>query len=94
MRPWIAIVLICAVTACSQFPELDASVSEETRDAPYPELVPLEGLQARISDTSITPEMRGGIEGRVARLRARAARLKRTVIDTDTRARMRAGVRQ
>jgi len=91
LRSFIVATLI-AVAGCSQFPELEASVTDETRDAPYPKLVPLETLQARIGDERITPEMGQTVQVRATRLKSRAARLRRTIIDDSTRSRMRNGV--
>ncbi|MDX1785773.1 hypothetical protein [Roseovarius sp. ZX-A-9] len=88
----ITMILVAALSACSQFPELDAVVSDDIRDAPYPDLVPLDTLDIRTGPGRITPGTAQTVEARVARLKARAARLRRTVIDGDTRARMRDGI--
>lgn len=88
-------VILCPVAvlvvACAQFPELDASQTPGVNDAAYPDLVPLETL-LNGPVVRATPEMRAGIEGRVAGLRARAARLNGPVVDAQTRNRMRRGV--
>ena len=70
------------------------TVTDTARYAPYPDLVPLDGLQARIAETRIAPETVGDTETRIARLKARAARLRGTVIDSGTRQRMKDGIAQ
>ncbi|MCQ0092082.1 hypothetical protein [Roseovarius sp. M141] len=99
MRHSFALALIAALGAgsllpgCAQFPQLDATLTDQSRRAPYPDLVPLSGLQARINDTDTNAGAAPAIEARIARLKSRAARLRGTVIDSDTRTRMQAGVR-
>lgn len=89
----IAISMICAaLAACSTFPELDASVSDEVRDAPYPDLVPMASLEQRTTEGRITDATLPDVNARIARLKARAARLRGTVIDAPTRRRMSGGV--
>ncbi len=67
--------LLLALTACTQFPELDSTRTPGVADAPYPALVPLDtlldGAPPRANAAVI-----GQIEGRVAGLRARASRLQ------------------
>ncbi|HEY9038771.1 MAG TPA: hypothetical protein VIN05_07500 [Roseovarius sp.] len=98
MRRSLPLALITALAAvgllpgCAQFPELDATLTDEARRPPYPDLVPLSGLQERISGTNTDPGTAPAIEARIAGLKTRAARLSGTVIDSDTRARMQAGV--
>ncbi|QIE47461.1 hypothetical protein G5B38_06380 [Pseudohalocynthiibacter aestuariivivens] len=87
-----ALILMAALASCSQFPELDAAVSDDIRDAPYPDLVPLDTLDIRTGTGRIAPDAAQTMESRVARLKSRAARLRRTVIDQDTRARMQGGI--
>ena len=85
-------MLIAALAGCAQFPELDAATSATARDAPYPDLIPVEDIMAQVPQDRITPDTASGLSARVAALRARAARLRGSVIDSPTRARMRAGV--
>lgn len=89
-----ALALGTALAGCSRFPELDETVTAAARAQPYPELVPLSGLQHRLDTPRITPETAPTLEARVERLNARAARLRGSVIDADTQARMQAGVQQ
>lgn len=94
LRPYLALAFCVSLAACAEFPELDAALSEEARSAPYPILLPVEELNARIDAPRIEPETAAGIEARVAALKARAQRLRGTVLDSPTRARMQAGVNQ
>lgn len=87
-----AFVLAGAVSGCAQFPQLDARVSDTVRAQPFPDLVPLDGLHARLASGQITPDTGPAVEARVAHLKARAARLRGAVIDAPTRARIEAGV--
>ena len=88
-----ALLLITFLTACTQFPELDDAVSSRAQDASYPELVPVNGLLARAEPQNATPDQTvASLNARVAALRARASRLRRTVVDPNTRNRMRDGV--
>ncbi len=80
-------------TGCARFPELDAAQTPGVMDAPYPRLVPLEpllnGPVPRASAADI-PE----VEGRVAGLRARAARLQAVQVGPGDVARRVARLRQ
>jgi hypothetical protein len=80
--------------ACTQFPVLDDSVPDALARAEYPDLVPLDPLLAGLSDAPANnAQIEANLQGRVAALRARAARLRGPIVDSATRARMRAGVR-
>ncbi|EPX82056.1 hypothetical protein [Salipiger mucosus] len=93
MRPTPLLLAAALLAACTQFPELDATQTPGVATAPYPDLVPLDWL-TDAPEPRATPEMRAGIEGRVAGLRGRAARLQASeVIPSSVRARMEAGVR-
>ncbi len=83
-----ALTLTLALSACTQFPELDQNTSAETRRAPYPDLLPVEDLRARLDAPRVTDQTTLSLEARVARLRARAARLRGTVIDDTSRQRL------
>lgn len=94
--PALAVLILTAVTACAQFPDLDAALSPGAAGAAYPDLVPVEQLKAQMpraettfdADDPTAPRM----AARIAALRARAASLRGTVIDSPTRARMEVGV--
>lgn len=89
----VATALICLIlTACTQFPELDNTVTPDVEASDFPPLVPLEPLLAGaapvVSDPVQTTET---LEARVAALRARASALqRRNIVDPVTRERMRA----
>ena len=90
-----ATALIClTLTACTQFPELDNTVTPDVEASDFPTLVPLEPLLAGaapvVSDPVQTTET---LEARVAALRARARALQqRSIVDPVTRERMRASL--
>ncbi|MEL6463474.1 MAG: hypothetical protein AAFQ58_00780 [Pseudomonadota bacterium] len=86
-----AALLCLTLTACTQFPELDDTVSPAVQDAAFPALVPLEPLLAGatpvVSDPIATTD---ALQTRVSALRARARALQqRPIVDPATRARMR-----
>ncbi len=80
------------LAACSDFPELDQAVSDSARHADFPELLPLQTILNQAENTQITEQTVSSLQGRVARLRARANRLRAPVINTAARARMRAAI--
>ncbi len=92
MRLSIFASVLVWLASCAQFPDLDSALSENARTADYPNLVPVEVLQARVTETRISPETASGLQARVAALKARAARLRGSVIDSPTRERMSIGV--
>ncbi|MBU3258809.1 hypothetical protein KPG71_02140 [Roseovarius sp. PS-C2] len=79
-------------TGCTQFPALEDTVSEEARNAPYMSLEPVENLRAGVPEDRIADTDTAAMEARIARLRARAARLSGNVVDSRTRSRMSRGV--
>ncbi len=82
-------VLFVTLSACSEFPELE---QEEDKSAAYPSLVPVERLNSQAPDPQIKPETAPDLDKRVDRLKRRAKRLQRDVIDDETQARMEAGI--
>ena len=90
-----ALFLSCLVlAACSQFPELEGTISPDLAGTDYPALVPIEQLLADsapvVSDPAATSQ---SLEERVAALRNRARLLqRRAVVDSATRARLLAGI--
>jgi hypothetical protein len=86
---------LIGLAGCTSVPELDATVPDEMRNAPYPELVELDASLT----TPATPRKDGqriskSLSDWQKRLQDRARRLNATIIDADTRARMQAGVTQ
>lgn len=92
MKGLFLLALVASLGACASIPELDATLPPGMERADYPKLVPVEPLLAGAEDVQITEETEPGIMARVARLRARAARLRGAIVDSGTRERMRAGV--
>ncbi|MDR9395368.1 MAG: hypothetical protein RI571_13805 [Roseovarius sp.] len=88
----LAAAVLALAASCARFPELDETVDEDARRAPYPALIPLEGLAAPGAAPRATAPATEALEARAARLRARAGRIRGDVIDTETRRRMEAGV--
>lgn len=89
--PVVAVLLVLA--GCADQPDLESTISDSVRAAPYPDLVPLEPLLATSGprrDKIDNPET--DLAARRDRLQQRAQRLSGTVVDTDTRTRMRTGV--
>lgn len=92
-RPLAAFALALSLTGCAQFPALDGTLSAATEAADYPDLVPLDPLLANVDATNTDAgATAGAINGRVAQLKARANRLRRGVVDGQTRTRMTTGV--
>lgn len=86
-------LLALPLAGCTTFPQVNASVDPARRSAPYPDLVPIGTLTARMTDTNISPDMQPGLQRRAERLKSRAAALKRrSVVDDETRARMDKGI--
>jgi len=72
-----ALLLLAAATACTPVPELDETVSDDLRAAPYPALIPLEpALAAGAAEPQRAEDLERQMTARQARLRARAQRLQ------------------
>lgn len=95
MRPLAALALLI-LSACTQFPELDARVGPDATRGPYPDLVPVAPLVARAdgleASPTTSPEALANVDARIARLKARAAGLRGPVIPAPVRTRMLRGV--
>lgn len=93
LRMLPALAIFAALLAgCSDFPELDNAVSPTARKAGYPDLLPIDQLIVGAQEVQITEETVSTLRSRIARLNARAARLRGPVIDAATRARMRTAI--
>jgi hypothetical protein len=80
-RAHIALLVTAGLAACTQFPDLDRTISPEVASADYPALVPLEPLlAAAIVGRVDARQTQAELEARVARLRARATRLRGSVL--------------
>ena len=96
MRLVICFVIVVAVTACTDFPDLGDAVSDRAARSDFPALQPIDALIARAAtDETRSAEFNNQIiVARVARLKARAARLKRPVISAKDRRRMTRAIRR
>ncbi|WP_299282947.1 hypothetical protein [uncultured Tateyamaria sp.] len=84
------LILALACSGCTQFPELDGTISPEVEKANFPTLIPFETFEAQaapiVSDPTDTTKT---LEARVASLRARAQSLQsRPIVDAATRRRI------
>ncbi|MFD0858729.1 hypothetical protein [Roseovarius aquimarinus] len=80
------------MAGCTPFPDLRDAASDAALAQPYPDLVPLSGLDTQRGQSRITPDTVGTIEARIAALEARADRLRGDIVDPGTRRRMARGV--
>ncbi|MGJ8602783.1 MAG: hypothetical protein ACSHXH_01565 [Marivita sp.] len=90
-RAWIIFGL--ALTACTEFPEVDAALAQAGPVAEYPALVPFEQLISA-PDPRLTEGDDAALRARAAGLRNRANGLRGPVIDPQIRDRMNDGVAQ
>tara|TARA_R110002049_G_scaffold23781_7_gene84834 strand:- start:50836 stop:51141 length:306 start_codon:yes stop_codon:yes gene_type:complete len=94
LAPIALLLTLGSLTACTQFPALDATITPELEAADYPALVPLDPLLAQAEAGRIDPvQTEAALSARVARLRARAARLRGSVITGAERVRLTEGLR-
>ncbi|MGJ8617507.1 MAG: hypothetical protein ACSHWS_11760 [Sulfitobacter sp.] len=85
---------LLALSACTQFPTLDRTITPELENAEYPALVPLDPLLATATAGRVDPvQTEKALIARVARLRARAARLRGSVLTGRERLRLAQGLR-
>lgn len=90
----IAFVLAIPLGACTQFPQLDRTIPPGLEQAPFPALVPVEPLLAQATAGRIDPaQTQASLQARLTRLRARAARLRGSVLSGRERQRLREGLR-
>lgn len=90
----ILATLAALLAGCTQFPQLDRTISPAAAAADYPELVPVGPLLARAEAGRVNvPATQANLEGRVARLKARAARLRGTVLSGREKQRLQEGLR-
>ncbi|MEL6995195.1 MAG: hypothetical protein AAGK67_11220 [Pseudomonadota bacterium] len=73
---------------CTQFPDLEDSFSKEALSSNFPRLEPVEELRSKIREAQITDASLADTEARIDNLKARAARLRGTVIDQNSRNRL------
>lgn len=78
------------MAACTEFPDLDAAISDRAKASAYPSLVPAEQLiQQRSGPKRLMPSDGDALLARAQRLRARGAILRaQPTIDEETRLRI------
>lgn len=86
-------ILVLALSACTQFPTLDRTITPDLAEAEYPALVPLDPLLAQATAGRVDAQAtQAQLAARVARLRTRAARLRGSVLSGRERQRLREGL--
>jgi hypothetical protein len=84
---------LLALSACTQFPALDRTITPALENADYPALVPLDPLLASATVGRVdTVQTEAALNARVARLRARAARLRGSVLSGREKQRLEQGL--
>lgn len=81
-------LLIMVLTSCSALQDAEDRSSRQIRNTGFPDLVPIETIVGIGQLERADPQTQAVLEARVARLKARAARLKRSVIDPNSRNRL------
>ncbi len=84
------IALALALSGCATFPDLDSTIDEAARNAPFPTLINIDQLRGTVPSSQPEPL---SLDARLANLEARADRLRGPVVDAQTQARMEDGVR-
>ncbi|MDO9526073.1 MAG: hypothetical protein Q7J57_11165 [Gemmobacter sp.] len=78
MRLLSVMFALAALTAgCATFPDVLATESQASREQGYPSLAPIEDLLAAGAAERVQPSEIAALDARAARLRARAAALRR-----------------
>lgn len=67
------LIIIALLSGCAEFPELDGTVDDAARNAPFPELVNLDALRGQVGASDATPD---NMAARIAGLNARADALR------------------
>lgn len=79
--------------ACTQFPELDSTITPALKAAEFPTLTPIAPVLAAAQTGGIEPvQTAAGIDARVAALKARAASLRGSVLSGNERQRLAQGL--
>ncbi|MGB7244721.1 MAG: hypothetical protein WBC93_21850 [Sulfitobacter sp.] len=89
----VTLILCAGLAACTQFPDVERSVSAQAEAADYPDLVPIGPLLAAADAEQIDAQAtQTQLSARVAALRAKAARLRRGVVTGSERVRLENGL--
>lgn len=78
----LGLVLALTVTGCAAPPDLRGQASAAARAAPYPSLVPIEGLLAEAAKGRLDADTVAQFEARIAGLQRRGAALRRQMVLT------------
>ncbi|MGJ8544865.1 MAG: hypothetical protein ACSHWZ_05425 [Sulfitobacter sp.] len=88
-----ALICTALVAGCTQFPELDRTITPQMAAQDFPALVPIEPLLAKATANQRDPAAtQAGLQSRVAGLRARAAALRGGVLSGAARQRLSEGL--
>jgi len=80
------------LAACTQFPDLDDSLTEADENGRFPKLVPVETLLVGTEPVALQPDTQSTLEDRIGALNQRAKGLRDAGLDAETRERMQRGV--
>ena len=87
--------LLIVLTACARFPDLDGAISDRARNAEFPQFMAMDLLLGTAFAGAESAQAEGAsLAARAARLRIRAAAMRRPVVDRRTRARMAAALKR
>ena len=87
--------LLIVLTACGRFPDLDSEITDRARYAEFPLFMPMDLLLGTaFAGAEIAQAEGASLAARAARLRIRAAAMRRPVVDRRTRARMVAALKR
>ncbi|MFK7837983.1 MAG: hypothetical protein AB8B60_17375 [Sulfitobacter sp.] len=95
LRPfWLLPVITVALVACTQFPALEHTRTDDLEAADYPALVPIEPILAANAGPAPDPvETENTLNARLAGLRARADRMRGAVLSGPEKQRLEQGLR-
>jgi len=93
-RSLISMAFAATLAACTQLPPLEHTITAEMEAAEYPALVPIAPLLAEVQATNTQPQQEtAAIDARISALRARAARLRGSVLSGSEQQRLSNGLR-
>ena len=58
---WLLGATILLLTACAEFPELEGTINDEARNAPYPRLINIDNLTSATPTTSAPVDLQSRI---------------------------------
>lgn len=91
--PTLTMFALLALQGCTQFPELEGTIRPEVQNAPYPVLVPINPLLRAGAASDTDPiETEDLLALRLSALRARADRLRGSVLSGRERQRLAKGL--